>query len=180
MKFKNLTILSVAIVCITMQTAYCEENSDNYSIYHSELEEKVPYKLNGNIKPLGVNPVRTRKKNVKTYKEFGSNIRIASNTTAKKERDAEITVGVSRTFGGSISGVIEGLGISKNVSLTVNTTRKFVIPKGKTAYPVARPIYSVEKGTREVYNSENGKILGKNNYTVKRVVGIDYTLVYVK
>lgn len=130
-------------------------------------------------KPRSINPVRYRKKNVKKTTEYGAFKRQTDTLIAQKDQSINGSKTVDILFKGSISGEIKGLNISLSVDYRYAQTINYTIPKGKKGYLAVRPVYSVERGTREIYNAENGKILGKNQYTVKKVVRAEYKVIYV-
>ncbi|WP_278973165.1 hypothetical protein [Peptostreptococcus anaerobius] len=117
-----------------------------------------------------INPVRYRKENVRKSTEYSPYKR------ASKSYGRGFTISVDRSVSFSVtaSGADGLYSLGATVSHKESATR--TNKKYKMAYIGCRCRYSVERGTRVVYNAMNGKILGKNPYVVKKPVSYQYEL----
>lgn len=129
-----------------------------------------------NISTYMINPIRYRKKNVihttgwSSYKRVSDNLKTGSS-------GGSITANKSVTFNTSVTGSISGLTISTNSSVSSSKSYTLSVGKNQRVYIGYRTYYKVEKGVREQYDLETGKVYSKNNYTVKKPQYGEYALI---
>lgn len=129
-----------------------------------------------NISTYMINPIRYRKKNVihttgwSSYKRVSDNLKTGSS-------GGSITANKSVTFNTSVTGSISGLTISTNSSVSSSKSYTLSVGKNQRVYIGYRTYYKIEKGVREQYDLETGKVYSKNNYTVKKPQYGEYALI---
>lgn len=130
-----------------------------------------------NVSPAFVNDFRSRKKNV-TYSESWSGYkRISDNLNTYNSSSGSITATKTASFGVTVSGSIQGLGISSAKTLTSTKSYTLNVPKNKIVYMGYKVRYKVENGTREYYDVTTGKVISSNKYTVKTPIFGEHKLV---
>ena len=116
------------------------------------------------------------KKNVK-YRQEWSNFVPVSSMISTSKAGGSISVNQTRTFGTSISGVVHGLNVGGNASVSSGVGYTLNVPGNKRAYIGFRVLYRVETGTR-VASFYDGKMYSRNNYTVKVPLRGEYRLIF--
>lgn len=130
-----------------------------------------------NVSPNFINDFRSRKKNVTYSESWSGYTRISDNLNTYNSAGGSITATKTASFGVTVSGSIEGLGISTSKILTSTKSYTLSVPKDKIVYMGYRVKYKVETGTREYYDLTTGKIISSNQYTVKTPLEGEHKLV---
>lgn len=131
---------------------------------------------NPTISSRMVNPIRYRKKNVKSYQEWSGYRRISDNLKTGAA-GGSISATKTTTFGVSVSGDISGINVNASGSVSSAKGYKLNVGANKRVYLGYRTRYAVETGKREQYDLETGKVYRTNNYTVKRPLYGEYALI---
>lgn len=129
-----------------------------------------------NISTYMINPIRYRKKNVTHTTGWSSYKRVSDNLKTGSS-GGSITANKSVTFNTSVTGSISGLTISTNSSVSSSKSYTLSVGKNQRVYIGYRTYYKIEKGVREQYDLETGKVYSKNNYTVKKPQYGEYALI---
>lgn len=154
-------------------------NEENISVILENEESLLQTPENTsseNISTYMINPIRYRKKNVthttgwSPYKRVSDNLKTGSS-------GGSITANKSVTFNTSVTGSIYGLTISTNSSVSSSKSYTLSVGKNQRVYIGYRTYYKIEKGVREQYDLETGKVYSKNNYTVKKPQYGEYALI---
>lgn len=120
------------------------------------------------------------KKNVRTTSEWGSFKRVGNNMTVRKGENHTFTVTQKVTFSTSVTGTIDGLGISTSSSVSSEIGYNLSTSNPGTWYLAFRPKYKVEKGTRVYVSGVDSTKVIENSYTVKKPIYGEYKLIKVK
>lgn len=161
---KLITLALASTMCFSSITIFANETR---SIYENEVSNRTEGKF--------VNEYRYRKKNVSTSETWSEYKRVSDNLKTGPE-GGSISANKSVTFNTSISGKIDGLNISTGISKSSSKGYTLSVGGNKTVYMGYRVKYSVETGTREMYDMISGKVISSNTYTVKTPLYGEYAL----
>ncbi len=172
-----MTLLMVGLA-IPANHAFAQEDKsasekEIIAIESAELKQLITEE---NISSIYVNHVRNRKTNVRTYNEWSSFKRVSDNIKTGKS-GGSITANKKVSFGCSVSGSINGLSISTNISISSSTGYTLKVGKNKRVYMGYRVYYKVETGINEYYDAINGKVIKSNSYTIKTPQYGEYQLI---
>lgn len=160
------------------------ENSEVTPVLVSDLENPgmgiSPNVANSNaeVSPSFINDFRYRAVNVTTSNEWSGYRRVSDNLKTGKG-GGSISANKTTTFDTSVSGEINGLGISTSKSISSSIGYTLNVAPNTTVYMGYRVYYKVEKGTREYYDLVTGKVISRNSYTVKVPQYGEYKLITV-
>lgn len=175
-KRRMIVFLSIClIICIVQPSSLAlakEERSDN-----TVLPKNTIINAAENSKRM-INPVRNRKKNVKTYETWSSYKRVSDNVKFGK-KGGSISADRTVTFSVVVSGNISGLGISTSGSVSSKIGYTLNADPNTTSYLGYKVRYKVEEGINEFYDSTNGRVIASNKYTVKKPLYGQYALIKV-
>ena len=150
-----VSALSFSVLFGTIISSYANEVDTNKSII-SENVQMNNIEHENNYKPRAINPVRERYENVRKTTKYSSFKRVSR--SVGRGLTASVDRGVSFSFGYSSGDYNSGFSISwKENYSAVNDRYNY-------AYIGIQCVYSVEKGTKVVYNAMNGKVLGRTPY----------------
>lgn len=143
------------------------------------LEENINNVVNVDNSTPEISPryaLSTRKKNVKTTKEWSGFKRVSDNISTGK-KGGSISANRSVSFTAGVSGDVRGINVS--ASGTVSSSIGYTLNAGanQRVYLAYRALYSVERGTREVYRTASGKVQSSNSYTAKKPLYGEYKLI---
>lgn len=192
MKYNLKKSIIIALVFTTsyigfLETIFAEEietlnSSVNNTIFLNQnnnlLNDEtlpIPTDFDKKIEKRSVNTVRYRKENVRKSTEYGPWRRASLNLKAGS-KGGSISVDRSVSVSGSISGNVHGINVSFGGSASSKKGYTLHVAPHTTRYIGFRAKYSVERGTRVVYDALTGKVLGRNSYTAKRVITGEYGL----
>lgn len=120
------------------------------------------------------------KKNVRTTSEWGSFKRVGNNMTVRKGETHTFTVTQTVTFGTTVIGTIDGLGINTSSSISSTLGHSISTSNPGTWYLAFRVKYNVEKGTRVYVSGVDSTKVIENSYTVKKPIYGEYKLIKVR
>lgn len=185
MKKKLKRFMSVFLsICLTIcivqpfSSAMAKEEQNDNRLLPEKVIVNAAESSKENPKRM-INPVRNRKKNVKTYETWSSYKRVSDNVKFGKKGG---TISADRTvsFSVEVSGNISGLGISTSGSISSKIGYTLNADPNTTSYLGYKVRYKVEKGINEFYDSSNGRVISRNEYTVKKPLYGQYALIKVK
>ena len=110
---------------------------------------------------------------------YGSKIRVSDDIVVPPT-GGSLACNIQKEFSAIISGSISGIQVNVSGKLTTNVGYSLNGTPGKTQYMAYRVKYAVEKGIRYKRALSSGKIVAQNNYTVKRPISGEYSLVTVR
>lgn len=172
------TIMMAVLMIVPTNNAFAQEGKyvDEKNIVvieSSKLEHPTTEEI---VKPLFINDFRNRKKNVRTYNQWSPFKRVSDNMKTGNA-GGSISSNKSVSFGCSVSGSIQGLGISRSGSVSSSMGYTLNVDKNKRVYMGFRVYYQVETGINEYYDVATGKVIRSNSYTVKKPQYGEYKLI---
>lgn len=134
--------------------------------YNALLGTKIDEDTNSRT-TRSINEYRYRKVNVKNSYEWSPYKRVSDNLVTKPGEKANVVVNRQVSFGVDVSGDISNL--SFNLNRTVSNSRSYSLEVGpnRRVYLGYRAHYTIETGTKEMYDIVTGKVVKRSNYTVK-------------
>lgn len=170
--FKKLTFVTLAALSVfgTVTPVFAEDN-----LVSNPIDQlRNTFENIGQDRSYG--GLRYTKQNVR-YRQEWSNFVPVSSMISTSSAGGSISVNQTRTFGVSISGVVHGLNVGGNASVSSGVGYTLHVPGNRRAYIGFRVLYRVETGTR-VASFYDGKVHSKNNYTVKIPIRGEYSLIF--
>lgn len=163
-----VSALSFSVLFGTIISSYANEVDTNKSII-SENVQLNNIEHENNYKPRAFNPVRERYENVRKTTKYSSFKRASSSVG----RGLSVSVDrvVSFSFGYSGGDLTSGFTVSWNEKISAVNNRY------NSAYIGVQCVYSVEKGTKVVYNAMNGKVLGRTPYEKSKFLHFRHGLI---
>lgn len=129
------------------------------------------------VSPTFINDFRYRKTNVKTTYGWSSYKRISDNLNTYGSNGGSLTANTTATFGVTVSGSIDGLGISTTKTISSAKNYTLNVAADRKVYMGYRVYQKIETGTREYYDVVTGKVIRSNSYTVKTPQYGEYKLI---
>ena len=159
MKKKRMKIVIVAMSMILAITIIAPSSVANAKeLTAANTVEDVSISNTSPITTKMVNPVRHRKKNVKTYTEWSGYKRISDNVKVESV-GGSISAKKVASFSVVVSGNISGLGISTSGKVSSEIGYTINAVPNTTVYMGYKVKYKVETGINEIYDSTNGRII---------------------
>lgn len=181
--FKKLSLLFILALTffvafpLNVSKAAELDNSDTNVIEQTTEDQITEEQITS---PYFINDFRSRKKNVSYSESWSGYKRISDDLNTNNSSGGTLTATTTASFGVTVSGSIEGLGISTSTTLTSAKSYSLSVPKNKIVYMGYRVLYKVETGTREYYDLVTGKVISSNKYTVKTPIKGEYKLIDTK
>lgn len=166
-KFLSL-LFTLVIVSSFGGNSFAQEsdNLKNSDIVALEYDKYVASDINNEVKPRAINPLRNRKRNVRTYYEWSPYKRVSNNMVTGSS-GGSISPSSAVTYSAVISGDINGLGIDVSGSITNSMTYTINVGPNQRVYMGYRAYYKVETGINEYYDAVTGRLIRSSRYTVK-------------
>ena len=175
LKKATLSILTVVMVVSAGTPAFASEGIDAAISNNISVTENVSYEQQADSRLLDI---VYQKKDVENYNEWGEWERVSDNLTTDSD-GGSISCTEEVRYGVDIEGETYGLIISASGSVSTTIGYTLNVPANSTAYMAYRVYYSVEEGTREVYDYALDRVISSNHYKVKAPLYGQYKLIYV-
>lgn len=168
-KIKTLLLLLI-IVASGNQFISSAENYEKLNVEMKNLEVK-----DKNLKSF--NDYFYRKVDVQTYTQMGSYARVSDTINTYGASSGSITCNRSVSYSVEVSGNISGLGISLGGGISSSIGYTLSVGSNRRVYMGYAPVYKVETGYRELYDSVTGKVISRNKYKIKTPIYGEYQLI---
>lgn len=174
-------LLSLITIFSLSVPAFASNNVSSLYVNESDVEIVPDNELTGTTSPQSstpdfVNDFRYRKVGVKISHGWSPYKRVSDNIITNS-KGGSITATKSVTFGIVVSGNIYGLNISTSAKVCSKRDYTLNVGANKHVYLGYHVHYKIEKGTRELYDIVTGKVVSKNEYTVKTPQYGEYKLI---
>lgn len=182
-KLVSIIISITMIISITSMSFAAESKIKNVNEkditvvpYNALLGTTIDENTNS-ITPRFINDYRYRKVNEKITYGWSPYKRISDNIVTKPNESGSISANREVTFGVDVSGDVSNL--SFNLSRSVSNSKNYQLEVGpnRRVYLGYRVHYTIATGTREMYDVTTGKVVKRNNYTVKTPTYGEYALI---